>query len=347
MKVAIDLTPLFGRKCTGVEMYAIDLYHALMKRGYDVVPIFNEENELDDNPNAYIIRKACCRLWLENVSLSVAARKINADAVLFPIFPPPVDLYWGCKSKIISVIHDTAFKDYRSTLKFAARYYLTPKCNLSLRFADYIVTISNDAKRKIERYTKLPVLNWGENISCDYRPENLRISKEDLNQFGLEVGEYYISVSTIEPRKNLKYLLKAIRETLVNENRKLVLVGRKGWGKDNELNELLQSMQDMIVFTEYIPIATMQSLYHYAFAFALLSLEEGFGRTPLEAIACGCHKIIVSDIPVFHEVLGNCANYVPLNEVEEASTAFLQNSWKVVEESFEVPFEVLERNIYF
>lgn len=41
MKLAIDLTPLFGRKRTGVEMYAIDLYRALLTTEHEIVPIFH------------------------------------------------------------------------------------------------------------------------------------------------------------------------------------------------------------------------------------------------------------------------------------------------------------------
>lgn len=51
MKIAIDLTPLYGCKRTGVEMYAIDLYRALLTSGHQIIPIFHVQNELDDNPN--------------------------------------------------------------------------------------------------------------------------------------------------------------------------------------------------------------------------------------------------------------------------------------------------------
>ena len=54
MKIAIDLTPLHGRKWTGVELYAIDLYHALLELNYEVIPIFHVKNDLDDNPNSFI-----------------------------------------------------------------------------------------------------------------------------------------------------------------------------------------------------------------------------------------------------------------------------------------------------
>lgn len=55
-KIAIDLTPLFGRKRTGVEMYAIDLYLALITSKHMIVPIFYVENKLDGNPNADVIQ---------------------------------------------------------------------------------------------------------------------------------------------------------------------------------------------------------------------------------------------------------------------------------------------------
>ena len=73
MKIAIDLTPLYGRKWTGVELYAIDLYHALLELNYEVIPIFHVKNDLDDNPNSYII-KPTKRLLLENLALSKAIR---------------------------------------------------------------------------------------------------------------------------------------------------------------------------------------------------------------------------------------------------------------------------------
>lgn len=84
-EIAIDLTPLYGRKRTGVEMYAIDLYRALLTSGNLIIPIFHVQNELDDNPNAVIIPESN-RLLLENIKLSKCIRKIAPDIVLFPIF---------------------------------------------------------------------------------------------------------------------------------------------------------------------------------------------------------------------------------------------------------------------
>lgn len=72
---------------------------------------------------------------------------------------------------------------------------------------------------------------------------------------------------------------------------KLVLVGRKGWGKDKELLCLINDMSDIIVFTEYVTHECLVSLYHYAHAFALLSIYEGFGRTPLKLL-----RVVVKEL---------------------------------------------------
>lgn len=346
MKIAIDLTPLHGRKWTGVELYAIDLYRSLLDLGYEVIPIFYESNDLDNNSSAFIIGKTK-RLLLENYSLSKALRTIKADIALFPIFPPPIDIYINRPSKIVPVIHDTAFIRYRSTLKFAAKYYLTPKYKIALKVSDYLVTISETSKKQLSDYSKLRILNWGENISVDFKKENLRISDKHLNQFNLLPNQYYISVSTIEPRKNLKYLLDIIQDELIQNQKRLVLVGRKGWGNDIELQKKIEKLQEYIVFTDYVTLEELQSLYHYAYAFALMSLDEGFGRTPLEAIACGCKRIIVSDIDVFHETMGNYVNYLPLDDTKFCKYQFLQKQWKTTDKDFPVPFDDMVKKISF
>ena len=345
MKIAIDLTPLHGRKWTGVELYAIDLYHTLLELNYDVVPIFHVENDLDNNSSAFMIGKTK-RLWLENYSLSKALRTIKADIALFPIFPPPIDIYINRPSKIVPVIHDTAFIRYRSTLKFAAKYYLTPKYKIALKASDYLVTISETSKKQLSDYSKLRILNWGENISVDFQKENLRISDKQLNQFNLLPNQYYISVSTIEPRKNLKYLLDIIQDELIQNQKKLVLVGRKGWGNDIELQKKIEKLQEYIVFTDYVTLEELQSLYHYAYAFTLMSLDEGFGRTSLEAIACGCKRIIVSDIDVFHETMGNYVNYLPLDDTSFCKHQFLQKQWKITDKDFPIPFNDMIKKIF-
>lgn len=344
MKVAIDLTPLFGRKRTGVEMYAIDLYRALLTTEHEIVPIFHVQNELDDNPNAVIIPESN-RLLLENIKLSKCIRKIAPDIVLFPIFPPPIDLKWGFKGKVYPTFHDCAFLKYRKTLNFAAKYYLTPKALWSLKWIDGIITISESEKRQFAEYTNTPIYNLGENIAISFKGASEKVNIKLIDKWNLQPNSYFISVSTIEPRKNFKYLLKVIAPILKERNMKLVLVGREGWGHDEELKTLIGKMKDYLIFTNYVSEEELISLYHYAYAFALLSLDEGFGRTPFEAVACGCERIILSDIEIFHETFGGNATFLPLDDMSLATRSLVTNEMVGVSDRFELPFDVIEKKI--
>lgn len=344
MKIAIDLTPLYGRKWTGVELYAIDLYRALVKIGFDVIPIFHVENSLDKNKNAFIIKK-CNRLILENLKLAKAIALIKADVTLFPIFPPPINCYGGV-SKIVPVIHDLTFIKFSETQNRAAKWYYTPKTKLALNKSDAIITISETVRKELLEVTSIPVYNCGEDISHDFFDCKGLADNKYLKKWKLSPQKYMISVSTIEPRKNFKYLLQVIRPFLKKNNMKLVLVGRKGWGKDKELEILIKEMGDLLIFTEYVSHECLVSLYHYAYAFALLSIYEGFGRTPFEAVACGCKKIILSDIPIFKETFGDAAYYIPLNDVDGCKI-LLENISMIpeIEDDFSLPFNVLEQRL--
>jgi glycosyltransferase involved in cell wall biosynthesis len=52
----------------------------------------------------------------------------------------------------------------------------------------------------------------------------------------------------------------------------------------------------------------LPSLVAAAEAFAFPSVKEGFGLAPLEALAAGV-PLVVSDLPVFHEIFGTAASY--------------------------------------
>lgn len=116
-------------------------------------------------------------------------------------------------------------------------------------------------------------------------------------------------------------------------------------GGDEELKALIGQMKDYLIFTNYVSDEELISLYHYAYAFALLSLDEGFGRTPFEAVACGCKHIILSDIEIFHETFDNNATFLPLNNEEEARKNLLADKNNEINNDFKIPFQVMEERI--
>jgi glycosyltransferase involved in cell wall biosynthesis len=108
-------------------------------------------------------------------------------------------------------------------------------------------------------------------------------------------GEFLLTVSTLEPRKNVDRLLQAYaraRPTLP-EPWPLVIVGPTGWGP------VLTSPRDQqgVVFAGAVTDAVLSGLYRRARAFAYIPLTEGYGLPPLEAMRMGTPAVIAHEVP--------------------------------------------------
>jgi glycosyltransferase involved in cell wall biosynthesis len=117
-------------------------------------------------------------------------------------------------------------------------------------------------------------------------------------------------VGTLEPRKNIKTLIKAYAHLMQDspvEEISLVIVGGKGWLYEEIFREVERvSLKTKIIFTGYVTEEEMICLYNGAKIFVYPSLYEGFGLPPLEAMACGV-PVIVSNVSSLPEVVGDAA----------------------------------------
>jgi glycosyltransferase involved in cell wall biosynthesis len=121
--------------------------------------------------------------------------------------------------------------------------------------------------------------------------------------------EYFLSVSTLEPRKNFPFLLKAFKDLLAkgrDRNPVLVLTGRIGWGASTqqEIAILLEELKDHVIYTGFVTDQDLKALYSGARAFLMPSIYEGFGLPLLEALACGT-PVISSNTSSMPEVVGD------------------------------------------
>lgn len=73
-----------------------------------------------------------------------------------------------------------------------------------------------------------------------------------------------------------------------------------------------------VVLHHFVDESALDSFYRGARALLYLSSDEGMGLPPLEALARGC-AVVCSDIPIFREVCGDAAFYVPLRDTEALS----------------------------
>lgn len=102
----------------------------------------------------------------------------------------------------------------------------------------------------------------------------------------------------------------AARLEIVGENRTVPYV---------DLDALRRQTRhaDRITIRSYVDEPTLRSLYARASVFAFLSEYEGFGLTPLEALASGVAPLLL-DTPIARETCGPAARYAPATETQPA-----------------------------
>ena len=121
--------------------------------------------------------------------------------------------------------------------------------------------------------------------------------------------EYILSLCTLEPRKNVAQAIRCFARVVKQEglrDLRLVLVGPKGWDYDHIFSAIseTENLSDYIIFTDFVADEDLSPLYSGAMAFIYLSLYEGFGLPPLEAMKCGT-PVITSNTSSLPEVVGD------------------------------------------
>jgi glycosyltransferase involved in cell wall biosynthesis len=129
---------------------------------------------------------------------------------------------------------------------------------------------------------------------------------------------YFVYVGTIEPRKNLAFLLavwRQIVEQCGDASPRLVIVGRRGWENESVVDMLERSRQIAPYVIEVADLAdrSLVTLLKGAAALISPSFVEGFGLPLVEASALGT-PLIVSEIAAHREVATNRATFVDPND---------------------------------
>lgn len=127
---------------------------------------------------------------------------------------------------------------------------------------------------------------------CDHLPEpDTDAAGRLLDRLGV-TGDYLLTVSTLEPRKNLRRLLEAYRQQRkqLPERWPLLVVGPTGWGP-----ELVPG--EGVVMVGRVEDAVLSALYAGARLVAYVPLAEGFGLPAVEALAAGAPLLVSSAVP--------------------------------------------------
>ncbi len=315
MKICIDLTSL-ADNFSGIERYAAQISLELIK-SYDEQFVLIFKNSVHSLFREYAEKKNIeiviiyggNKLIFNQIQLPWAIHKIKADWYLFMAFPVPM---LSLKKNMVSTIHDICCWDCPETMNGLSKWYFRISHRVAIRKCRAIITISEFSKNRIHEKLKYPDEKiWV--IYCGINKETFTINENNNRNVRIKYGlpdEYILSLSTLEPRKNIQLLIRAYDKLLQSNAKipKLVLAGRKGWKMDEFLASLNQELRDNLIFTGFIDDEDLPNVYSMANYFVFPSMYEGFGMPPLEAIACGT-RVLSSDASSLPEVLGTAADY--------------------------------------
>lgn len=127
-------------------------------------------------------------------------------------------------------------------------------------------------------------------------------------------GRVYLTVGTIEPRKNHELMLDAFERLWAEGgDARLMMFGRLGWRSDRLARRIRKHPQfgQRLIWFETGSDAELDYAYRHASALIFASRCEGFGLPLVEAMHYGL-PVIASDIPVFREIAGDYPTYFDL-----------------------------------
>ncbi len=137
---------------------------------------------------------------------------------------------------------------------------------------------------------------------------------------------YFLSLCTIDPRKNLIFALRAFAQYVKEAPRSdavFVLAGGHWVRFESQWNAALAELapiRERIILPGYIDDEDLAPLYSGASLFVYPSLYEGFGLPPLEAMQCGC-PVLVSNTSSLPEVVADAGIQIAPDDTDSAVAA--------------------------
>ncbi|MCX7881397.1 MAG: glycosyltransferase family 4 protein [Patescibacteria group bacterium] len=227
-------------------------------------------------------------------------------------FSPAHYLPRFCPVPQIVTIHDLSYLYYPENFLKKDLYQLKNWTKYSILKAKKIIAVSNSTKNDILKNYHLPekkiivIYNGYEKIKG--KKSTLKIRKNNK--------PYLLYVGTIQPRKNISFLLSAFAKIKTKYPQlELILAGKKGWLYEEIFKKVIDlGLEKEVFFTDYITDYQLIFLYQNALCLIMPSLYEGFGIPILEAMSLGC-PVISSFVSSLPEIGGDaCLYFDPKDE---------------------------------
>jgi len=336
MRIGLDGIPL-ASLWTGIGHYTSELAHNLARIAPAneielISPVPTLASVDEDTPegqrgelpaNLRVVRTGTHLFWW-TLGLPLHLRRASLSIFHGTNYDVPL---WGNATKVVT-IHDLSLLLHPETHPDNLVRRARRRLPLMAKASTMIITATESVKREICEYLRVEA---GKVAVTPYAPR--RTFRPVPSEQTVEIrkrlnvaSEFVLFVGTIEPRKNLITLVKALEEILrtTNWRPQLVIAGKEGWLGDELFTYIRRSrVAEHIRFIGYVSDQDLCALYSSCRMCVYPSLYEGFGLPPLEAMACGA-PVITSRIPSIMETVGTAASLVSPTDVQGLAQAITQ-----------------------
>ncbi len=228
-------------------------------------------------------------------------------------------------ARLVYTLHDISFLRHPEFTTEENRLVCFGGVFKAAMHADAIIAVSDYSRRSFldvfPHYPadKIAVVHLGSRFTPDAPADPPPDMARRFRPWG-----FWLSVGTLEPRKNLRRMLQGYAEhqQAVKEPLPLVLAGGKGWMEDDLEAYIHQlGLGGDVVPLGYVSDAALAWLYRNCYAFVYPSLYEGFGLPVLEAMSLGA-AVVTSSVTSLPEVGGEAALYVDPLDTSDIARAF-------------------------
>lgn len=307
------------QRITGVQRYAREICRELdmlLKPNEVVMAVPPETIDIPEYENIRVVKvgKFHNRLW-EQISFPLYVMRHGAVSLnlcnVSPLLSPGIVCIHDMKIKATPQFFSTKFLLWYKLLFFNAT-----------KRAKKIITVSNFSKSEIIKYYGVDEHRiivapngWQHFARIEY-------DENALSKFGLEKDMYYFAMSSLEPNKNFKWIAE---QAVKNRSELYVVAG--------SINEKVFSeglgfeCPENMKLIGYISDGEAKTLMRDCKAFLFPSFYEGFGIPPLEAMSSGAKRIVVSDIPVMHELFADSVDFIDGSSKKTSVDILNDYSW--------------------
>lgn len=320
MKIAIDLLWVKHKEVGGIESYIRNLLDAFTESEYPfqailIVSLDNRDSfrkyYSDKRFSEYVINiyshNVKQRIFWQNFHLSHLLKRLKVDFCFEPNYSMPI--LKSKKIKFVTTIHDLQALHYPEYFSKFKNLWMRISWKNVAKKSTIIVAISNYVKADIERqYPKIlkekihtiynPIaLNYHENTSIDIFPK-----------LGIKEKEYFYTVSSLLPHKNLPTLIKAIAylhkydSSLPN----VLVISGVGGKSRTEVEKLAKENGVKVILSGFVSNDERNALYKGCSVFLFSSLFEGFGMPPVEAMMLGVKTLSTKTTSLYEVTQGKC-----------------------------------------